>query len=644
MPSKKSYFSKTIFLKNITHYWPIWSCWLLVCLYRLPFRIYISLSTDFQDIAPTEYESFREQQFLEAVYNALNPTMLFLFSAIAAIALFSYLYQARSANMIHALPVCRESLFLSNVSSGLCFLMVPQLIAFLTSIFVCFFLRMTHLEGLLHWLLLSLGITLTAFSLAVFAAMITGHTVAALALFGILNFAFVAVRSQVLLIMSALSYGMTTDFDLGDMLSPLLFLVRRFGSYNIFWGSGEAYNDFRALKLNSSYFYVGIYVVAALLLFVLTYLIYRKKQLETAGDIITVGFLKPVIRWGSAFVLGSFLAYMCAALFRSFSPAGGNLLPLIPLLLVAELAVFFAAEMLLAKSFRVFCRRRLIEGGALAGATLVFLLFIHVDLLHLERRIPAEEEIEMACINGDFPLRLAPEDYGELLSLHQDFLDNKKEIQRYFKRLQSDMAYTSLNIYYYLKNGSRLTRQYFFPVEERYLEQEDYVLHRIGALSSRPEYYLQHHFTDAYEQVAFVDGSIDVYSTGNYLDSVPLNPIQCAKIYQALRQDIAEGNYQIYSYSLYDQAKDKMLANTLFLDYTVPPGSTYIFYDGEQHLTTDKAIQSTSLTLTTDCVHTLEVLKELKILTDRQQLITQEEYKRMLDDQFREDQEKVFHQ
>ena len=228
----------------------------------------MKLSADFKDIAPAEYESFLEQQFLEAVYNAINPTLLFLFSAIAAIALFSYLYQARSAHMIHALPVCRESLFITNICSGLCFLIIPQLISFLASIFVCFFLRMTHLEGLLHWLLLSLGMTLAAFSLAVFTAMITGHTVAALVLFGIVNFAFVAVRTQVLCIMSTISYGMTLDFDFGDMLSPLYFLVRKFGSFNIFFGTGELYDDFRFIEMGSSYLYVGIYALAALLLFV----------------------------------------------------------------------------------------------------------------------------------------------------------------------------------------------------------------------------------------------------------------------------------------------------------------------------------------------------------------------------------------
>lgn len=644
MPSKKSFFSKTIFMKNITHYWPIWGCWLLLCLYRLPFQIFVNLSADFTDIAPAEYDGFLEQQFLGTVYNALNPFLLFLFAAVTAIALFSYLYQGRSAYMIHALPVCRESLYLTNLCSGLCFLVIPQLAAFLGSIFVCFFLQMTHLEGLLHWLLLSLGITLAAFALAVFTAMVTGHLVAAFGFFIIFNFAFVVLRAQIQCIMSTISYGMTLDFQFGTLLSPLYFLACSFGLSNIYYhGIGRFHDDFLSLKLGEAYLYVGIYVIAALALFILAYLIYRRRQLEMAGDIITVNFLKPVIRWGAAFALGSFFAYACASILHSYSPAGGDLLPLVPLLLLAELILFFAADMLLQKSFRVFCKKRLAEGGGLLAVTLVFIFCVHMDVFRLEQRIPDPGEIEMACISGEYPLRLAPEDYGTLLAVHQELVESKQEIQRYFNQMKQDASYSSLNIYYKLKNGTQLTRQYYYPVEERYLEQEDYVLYQVMAMSHRPQYYLQYHFTDAYEQLTFVEGSLGVYSTGNYLNDLALNQLQCRSIFQAFQKDVLEGNYRIYSYPFLKEKKASIYANTLFLDYTVPQGSVYTAYNGEQCYTYDKSIQSTAITLTKDCVHTLQALRDLGLITENQRLITEEEFELLMDDSVVYP-EKVYHQ
>ncbi|MCI9149697.1 MAG: hypothetical protein HFI42_04245 [Lachnospiraceae bacterium] len=644
MLSKRSFFSKTIFLKNITLYWPVWACWLLVCLYRLPFRIFVNLSADFTDIAPAEYDRYLEQQFLETVYKGLSPFLLFLFAAITAITLFSYLYQARSAHMIHALPVCRESLYLTNLCSGLCFLVIPQLLSFLASIFVCFFLQMTHLEGLLHWLLLSLGMTLAAFALAVFTALVTGHMAAAYGFFIIFNYAFVVLRSQVQYIMSTISYGMTLDFQFGDFLSPLYFLGRCFGTSSLYLNSnGTFHNDFLSLTLKTAHFYVGIYAIAALALFFLAYLIYRKRQLESAGDIITVHFLKPVFRWGAAYTLGGLFAYLGTSIIHRYSPAGGDLLPLIPLLLAAEFILFFASEMVLQKSFRIFQTKRLAESGALLAITLIFVFCVHKDILRLEQRVPKEEEIEMACISGTYPIRLSPEDYETLLGIHQKLASSKKDIQSYFNHMKLDASYTSLNIYYNLKNGTRLARKYFYPVEERYLDQADYVLYQIMSLSHRPEYYLQYHFTDAYEQLTFVEGSLGVYINGDYLTDQVLDQDQCRSIFDAFQKDVQEGNYRIYSYPFAEDYKKSIYANTLFLDYTVPKDSVYTGYDGEQCRTFAKSVQSTAITLTTDCVHTLEALGRLGIITEERRLITEEEFQLLMDDT-EKDLERIFHQ
>ena len=40
MKSKTSCFNKTIFLKNITHFWPIWLMILLWNVFIMPFMIY----------------------------------------------------------------------------------------------------------------------------------------------------------------------------------------------------------------------------------------------------------------------------------------------------------------------------------------------------------------------------------------------------------------------------------------------------------------------------------------------------------------------------------------------------------------------------------------------------------------------------
>ena len=58
---------------------------------------------------------------------------LFLVAIVIAAAVFGYLYQSRSANMIHAFPVTRTELFVTNYLSGLALMAIPQLLAALAT-------------------------------------------------------------------------------------------------------------------------------------------------------------------------------------------------------------------------------------------------------------------------------------------------------------------------------------------------------------------------------------------------------------------------------------------------------------------------------------------------------------------------------
>ena len=44
----------------------------------------------------------------------------------------------------------------------------------------------------------------------------------------------------------------------------------------------------------------GIYAAAAVVLVVAAYQMYKRRQIETAGDWVSIGIIKPVFRWGAA--------------------------------------------------------------------------------------------------------------------------------------------------------------------------------------------------------------------------------------------------------------------------------------------------------------------------------------------------------
>ena len=114
MKSKTSCFNKTIFKKNMTHFWPLWalySCYLIV---SLPVGLWFNMRYYLQD---DSYSQLQRQVYAisGAMRAAMNPVITFAFAAVMIMAVFSYLYSAKNTNMIHSLPVDRRELFVTNI-------------------------------------------------------------------------------------------------------------------------------------------------------------------------------------------------------------------------------------------------------------------------------------------------------------------------------------------------------------------------------------------------------------------------------------------------------------------------------------------------------------------------------------------------
>ena len=618
MKSKISFFNKTIFTKNITRFWPIWVSYLLVCLYRLPVRLFIALSSPQPE--ELERDAFLLDQLKSTVAEALQPSFFFLFACITAVAVFSYLYQARSTNAIHALPVCRESLFISNILSGILFLVVPQVIAFLASIFVCFLQRMTQLTYLLHWLVLSAGIVMFAFALAVFVVMITGNMIAVPVFYIVINYGFIVCRNMVSDLVKWISYGIgQDDLEFGSFLSPFcrigqLFSGKEFDIYHVF-RKIDGWQDF---PLREAYHCIGGYCAAVLPIFLLAFFLYKRKQLETAGDVVAVPFLTPLVRWIVAFCFGVFLALSVQRLI-----ARDNIfrvsLPLIMIFMATGgMLVFFLSEMLLKKKIHVFCRKIFVECGIFVALSLLFVVAVELNFLGIETRIPKENEIQSVYLADPYPIVVNTEDFSRVLEIHQSLIDSKKEMEAYFDKYGTDGEYTTLTLKYALKNGKILSRYYYIPVADYYLEKEDYVYHKLIGLSENPEYYLRYHFTDAYESITFVEGSVDYYMDESpYMRTAELNQEQCIRVSKAFKRDMKEGHYHPYHYGL-DESYPELC---LVFSYQVPVGASYPGHFDEGLEIDWNELQSTSIYLNETCVYTLDLLVELGILDESYQML-----------------------
>ena len=123
MKSKTSFFNRTIFLKNMTRFFPVW------VLYTIGLLLTLVL---LRGVSP----SLNYAQRVRNLGECINIFALFNcgYAMLCAQLLFGDLYNTRMCNALHALPMRRETWFLTHVLSGLSFFFIPNLLFTLLSL------------------------------------------------------------------------------------------------------------------------------------------------------------------------------------------------------------------------------------------------------------------------------------------------------------------------------------------------------------------------------------------------------------------------------------------------------------------------------------------------------------------------------
>ena len=99
----------------------------------------------------------------------MGTVLAVIFGLLAAMAVFSYLDDSRSACMMHALPLRREALFFTNYLSGLSFLLLPNAAIFGLTLAGEAVGNCLDLKALAIWLLVQSASCLFFYSFAVVA-------------------------------------------------------------------------------------------------------------------------------------------------------------------------------------------------------------------------------------------------------------------------------------------------------------------------------------------------------------------------------------------------------------------------------------------------------------------------------------------
>lgn len=544
MRSGTSFFDLTIYRKTVNRFWPLWAVNLVVWLFILPLNGLMQLGDD-------PYGSSRSLlRFARNVGNYATNVGI-LFSVIAglavAMAVCSHLYNNRSANFMGALPTRREGQFVSTYLAGLTMLIGPNLLVFLLTLLVEAVGGMVMMTPLLFWLGAMCAMEFFFFSFAVCLGQFTGHILALPVYFGVFNFIAIAVYAMFQWIMEAYYFGHGGGADYGGLilwLTPIVALfqmdidVYQQTASDLLAADAETWvAEIEGLQI------VGVYALAAVVLSVCALLLYRRRQLESAGDIVAVRIMRPVFRYGVGFCSGLFLGWL------THQVLGLGQVSLLIAVLIWGAIGCFVAQMLLDKTVRVFHKWK--GCAALTAVFLVLFAVIGFDLTGYETRVPDPASVEYVEVNGlngypwDSGASLSgalsdPETIEDVVNLHRAIVKFGEQGEPY------GMCNTYVSMTYHLKSGRTISRRYSVSMGETLLTMSQQLRDRYDV--RREAYQL-----DQLEGFVAQGGAL-AYATlrSGEQDDVRFYEQEAERVWNAVMADFEAGTIGLHNVNEYD--------------------------------------------------------------------------------------------
>lgn len=571
MRSVTSYFNRDLLRGALLRTWPLWAAYTLIWLFLLPVTLFIHLSD-------RHIVYSRPTLSYELLNTGLSSGVMMaaVFGIFFAMAMFAYLTSPRATNGMHAMPIRREGLFLTHYLAGLFCQVVTLLVSFALAALVTAAFGVFDGYAVGTGLLLCVLLVLFFYSFGVLCMVCVGQILAGAVFYGILNFLFVGMEALLRSFAGNFLYGYdgrSSAFSTAP-LSPLVEIVRSLSVVYVYDDAGT--------RFGTSYYsmtYDGIdpigpigvrvfglgtlaaYAAAGLVLAALALLLYRKRRSEMTGNTVAIGWLRPVFKYGvalcSAFSLGQLLSYFVFELTDSTYTAGA-LIGTIACMIFAGLIGYYAAEMLLKKSFRVF---KTSWKGALATSAVLILIGLSfpLDLTGYQTRVPEQSDIVSATVNlyggnvsGSFDLS-GQESIALLRDAHCAVITDKARQTEYNRRyVPFDGDTCTLRITYELADGTELFRTYDLSIDEALLSDPSSPESTLTKLANCTEItrarVLGGWVPDNLEELRITGGYLNCsyYSDGKYSHSqeAELNAAQANSAFTALMQDCAAGSIE----------------------------------------------------------------------------------------------------
>lgn len=472
MRSRASFFNKSFSLHLLRRFWPLWLLWLCLLLLAGP----INLSTEYdEDLA-------RHVSYLcHSLLDSAGAVVVFagIAGALMAMAMLSWLYSPRLCGLVASLPMRRETAYATAVLTGL----VPML---LSEGLVCLVMLLLYRgQGVatryfLEWLGAAALAAAGFYGFACFCALLTGNALLLPAVYGVLLFAAPLAEAALRSLFGLLLYGYSYGELWLERLSPPVWLMEHMQVKNLV----DA--DYRTGRIGvytlTGLPYLAGFAIAGLTLSLLGVLILKKRHMETAGESVAVPVLRPVFRACMGLGVGLVGAVASVEVYADQLRGAGRFVLLLFLLCFFGALGWFAAEMLVRKTLRVFGHgwRR---AGLLCACLVTLAVLTELDVTGYEKRLPRAEDVVSVDVGALREELTEPESLAACLALHESLIAHKAENED----IGTDELRQYLTLDYTLKNGKTLRRAYSVACGEDKRRDPDSAARRLQEVMNLPE-------------------------------------------------------------------------------------------------------------------------------------------------------------
>lgn len=598
MRSGTSYFNSTLYRKTMLRFWPLWAAYGLMWLFMVPFN----LLNNYFSLRGAPITSVQLANNLMEVARDIPSTLQFgvfvacCYGVLCAMAVFGYLYNNRSACMMHALPLRRETLFGTQYLAGLSFALLPHLVV--AGITLAAELPLvpqkgwgTSLASLGIWLLVQSGVSLFFFSFASFCAMFTGHILALPVFYGVLNLLVYVLDVLIRRLLNDFFFGFSVYYGGDTVRLPEIFTPIWSLSEAARWevdlitvdGVSQTTNTYSLQSPGM----VAAYAAAGVVLAVLALLVYRQRQVESAGDVVSVRLVRPIFKYGVTFCSG-----LCLGMFTTAFFGWRSRLALAVCVVVWAVIGCFAAQMLLSKSFRVL---KYWKGAAVScGVMALLCAACFTDVLGVTAWVPQTNDVVSVTVDCRITY---PYDSGrstlvdvtdrqqieKVVALHRAIVDHRDTVDSSSSRYQSGDDYTYLEVVYTLADGSVVERSYMdIPIQKDDLNQEGTVAWALNQIAQDRDMIESMYDFDKYEQYRLVEAYLDQAGTQSgqtdmdtsqphYLEGA--SNAQLRELWQAVRADFDAGTIGVrYLFDDEERLENTYVTDLVFV-FEIPTSS-----------------------------------------------------------------------